>query len=58
MDDLRLKRASVSPRVKVKAAGGIRTLELLVEGLNAGMDRCGATATAAIIDDLRTRQGR
>jgi deoxyribose-phosphate aldolase len=58
MDDLRLMRASVSERVKVKAAGGIRTLELLVEGLNAGMDRCGATATAAIIDDLRTRQGR
>src|SRR5829696_4733919 len=58
MDDLRLLRASVSPRVKVKAAGGIRTLDLLVEGLNAGMDRCGATATAAIIDDLRRRQGR
>jgi deoxyribose-phosphate aldolase len=58
MDDLRLLRASVSPRVKVKAAGGIRTLDLLIEGLNAGMDRCGATATAAIIDDLRRRQGR
>ena len=58
MDDLRLMRASVSDRVKVKAAGGIRTLDLLVEGLNAGMDRCGATATAAIIDDLRRRQGR
>ena len=58
MDDLRLMRASVSDRVKVKAAGGIRTLDLLIEGLNAGMDRCGATATAAIIDDLRRRQGR
>jgi deoxyribose-phosphate aldolase len=58
MDDLRLMRAAVSERVKVKAAGGIRTLDLLIEGLNAGMDRCGATATAAIIDDLRARQGR
>lgn len=58
MDDLRLMRASVSERVKVKAAGGIRTLDLLIEGLNAGMDRCGATATAAIIDDLKARQGR
>jgi deoxyribose-phosphate aldolase len=57
MDDLRLMRASVSERVKVKAAGGIRTLDLLIEGLNAGMDRCGATATAAIIDDLRRRRG-
>ena len=58
MDDLRLMRASVSERVKVKAAGGIRTLGLLIEGLNAGMDRCGATATAAIIDDLKARQAR
>jgi deoxyribose-phosphate aldolase len=57
MDDLRLMRASVSDRVKIKAAGGIRTLDLLVEGLNAGMDRCGATATAVIIDDLRRRKG-
>ena len=57
MDDLRLMRASVSERVKIKAAGGIRTLDLLIEGLNAGMDRCGATATAAIIDDLRERRG-
>jgi deoxyribose-phosphate aldolase len=57
MDDLRLMRASVSDRVKVKAAGGIRTLDLLIEGLNAGMDRCGATATAIIIDDLRRRKG-
>ena len=57
MDDLRLMRASVTDRVRIKAAGGIRTLDLLIEGLNAGMDRCGATATAAIIDDLRRRQG-
>jgi deoxyribose-phosphate aldolase len=57
MDDLRLMRASVTERVKIKAAGGIRTLDLLIEGLNAGMDRCGATATAAIIDDLRRRKG-
>jgi deoxyribose-phosphate aldolase len=57
MDDLRLMRASVSERVRIKAAGGIRTLDLLIEGLNAGMDRCGATATAAIIDELRARKG-
>lgn len=56
MDDLRLMRRTVSPHVKVKAAGGIRTLDLLIEGLNAGMDRCGATTTAVIIDDLARRQ--
>jgi deoxyribose-phosphate aldolase len=53
--DLRLMRASVSERVKVKAAGGIRTLDALADVIDAGADRCGATATAAILDDFRAR---
>jgi deoxyribose-phosphate aldolase len=56
LDDLRLMRATVSPHVKVKAAGGVRTLDALIDCLNAGIDRCGATATAAIIDELRARR--
>ncbi len=56
IDDLRLMRMSVSPHVKLKAAGGVRTLDALIDCLNAGIDRCGATATATIIDDLRARQ--
>ena len=57
LDDLRLMRATVSPHVKVKAAGGVRTLDALIDCINAGIDRCVATATATIIDDLRSRQG-
>jgi deoxyribose-phosphate aldolase len=56
LDDLRLMRATVSERVKVKAAGGVRTLDALIDCLNAGIDRCGATATATIIDELRARR--
>jgi deoxyribose-phosphate aldolase len=56
LDDLRLMRAAVSPHIKVKAAGGVRTLDALIDCLNAGIDRCGATATAAIIDELKARQ--
>ena len=56
LDDLRLMRATVSPAVKIKAAGGVRTLDALIDCLNAGIDRCGATATATIIDDLRARK--
>lgn len=55
--DLRLMRAAVSPQVKVKASGGIRTLDELLAALDAGSDRCGTSATAAILDDLRRRQG-
>jgi deoxyribose-phosphate aldolase len=58
IDDLKLMRATVSPTVKVKAAHGIRTLEGIVDCINVGVDRVGATATAAIIDDLRARQAR
>lgn len=56
LDDLRLMRATVSDHVKVKAAGGVRTLDALIDVINVGADRCGATATAAIIDDLRARR--
>jgi deoxyribose-phosphate aldolase len=56
LDDLRLMRATVSPHIKVKAAGGVRTLDALIDCINAGIDRCGATATATMIDDLRSRQ--
>jgi deoxyribose-phosphate aldolase len=54
-DDLRLMRANVSPGVRVKAAGGVRTLDALIDVLNLGVSRVGATQTKAIIDDFRTR---
>jgi deoxyribose-phosphate aldolase len=53
--DVRLLRASVSPRVKVKAAHGIRTLDALLDVMEAGAERCGATATARILDDFVAR---
>jgi deoxyribose-phosphate aldolase len=53
--DVRLMRASVSPRVKVKAAHGVRTLDALLDVMEAGAERCGATATATILDDFVAR---
>jgi deoxyribose-phosphate aldolase len=55
IEDLRLMRASVGPKVKVKAAHGVRTLDALLAVIEAGADRCGATATATILDDYRAR---
>jgi deoxyribose-phosphate aldolase len=57
LDDLRLMRATVSPRVKVKAAGGVRTLDALLEVMSVGVDRCGATRTAEMLDDYLARVG-
>jgi deoxyribose-phosphate aldolase len=53
--DIRLMRGSVSPRVQVKAAGGVRTLDALLDVIDAGVTRCGATATAAILDEFKRR---
>jgi deoxyribose-phosphate aldolase len=53
--DLKLMRASVSERVQVKAAGGVRDLDGLIRVRDLGASRCGASATAAILDDYRRR---
>jgi deoxyribose-phosphate aldolase len=54
--DLRLMRATCGPGVRVKAAGGIRTLgDALLEALACGATRIGATATEAILAEVRAR---
>jgi deoxyribose-phosphate aldolase len=58
LDDLRLMRQTVSPKIGVKAAGGIRTLDALIDALNAGATRVGATATHAILEELEQRQAK
>ena len=55
-DDLRLMRANAPSHVQVKAAGGVRTLDALIEVMNLGVTRIGATATEAIILDFRARK--
>jgi deoxyribose-phosphate aldolase len=55
-DDLRLMRANTSPHIGVKAAGGVRTLDGLLEVMALGVTRIGATQTKAIIDDFRARK--
>ena len=57
LEDVRLMRASLSPKMKVKSAGGVRTLDLLFEFLDAGISRSGATTTAAMLDEYVTRFG-
>lgn len=48
MDDVRLMRRCCSPDVKIKAAGGIRTLEDAQAFLAAGADRLGSSALVAL----------
>jgi deoxyribose-phosphate aldolase len=54
--DLKLMRATVGPQVQVKAAGGVRTLDALLEVIDVGVTRVGATATAVILDEFNQRK--
>lgn len=54
--DLKLMRANCSERVQVKAAGGVRDLDGLIRVRDLGGSRCGATATAAMLDEYRRRE--
>lgn len=55
--NLKLMKASVGPNVKVKAAGGVRTLDGLLAVQEAGCTRCGATATIAMMEEAIERFG-
>ena len=49
VEDVKLLRRHVSPDVRVKAAGGIRTFELAQAMIEAGADRVGASALIALV---------
>jgi deoxyribose-phosphate aldolase len=55
-EDLALMRRSVSPHIGVKAAGGVRTLDGLLAVMELGVTRIGATQTAAILDEFKSRK--
>jgi deoxyribose-phosphate aldolase len=54
--DLALMRSAVSERVQIKAAGGVRTLDDLLEVMALGVTRIGATQTKPILDEYRSRR--
>jgi len=55
---LELMKKSVGPKVKVKAAGGVRTLDQLIAVQAAGCTRSGATATVAMMEEAMKRFGK
>lgn len=57
LDDLRLMVESSPAHVQVKAAGGIRDLDKLLEVRALGVTRVGASRTREILDECRRRLG-
>ena len=55
--NIKLMKNNVSEGVKIKAAGGVRNLDQLLEVQAAGATRCGATATISMLEDAIRRFG-
>ncbi|MFN5475504.1 MAG: deoxyribose-phosphate aldolase [Sphingobacteriales bacterium] len=57
LEDVALMLKHVAPGVQEKAAGGVRSLDELMKMKELGVTRIGATATAAIVEEARKRNG-
>jgi deoxyribose-phosphate aldolase len=55
LEDLKLMRKHSPAQVQVKAAGGIRDLDKLLELRGLGVTRVGASRTSGILDECRRR---
>ena len=53
VEDVRLMKATVAGRAKVKASGGIRDLKTVQAMLEGGADRIGTSASVTIIEQWR-----
>jgi deoxyribose-phosphate aldolase len=56
-EDLTLMRKHTPAHVQVKAAGGVRTLDRLLEVRALGVTRSGATATITMLEEAKLRLG-
>ncbi|KAI8066467.1 deoxyribose-phosphate aldolase [Gongronella butleri] len=57
LEDIALMRASVPENIEVKASGGIKSLDQVVDLMNHGATRCGSSGTDKIIDEFKQRRG-
>ena len=55
LEDLKLMRANVSDKVRIKGAGGIRDLDTVLSARALGASRCGVSATEKIMAEAEKR---
>lgn len=56
VEDVRLMKGMVGDEIKVKAAGGVRTLADALAMIEAGAERIGTSAGVAIVEELKALQ--
>ena len=57
IDDLKLMRANSPEQVQVKAAGGVKDMDMMLEVREIGVSRVGSSRTKSILDVCRERLG-
>ena len=55
VEHIRLMRATVGNRLGVKASGGVRTLDSIIDMIEAGASRVGSSSTDAVLAEFRER---
>ena len=55
IEDLKLMRANVSEKVRIKGSGGIRDLDTVLSARAVGASRCGVSATEKIMAEAEKR---
>ena len=58
LEDVKRMKQIVGDQIKVKAAGGIRTMEDALAYVEAGVSRIGTSAGVQIIEELRSKTAR
>ncbi len=52
LNNVKLMKATVGDRLKVKSSGGVRTLDQLIDYMDAGVTRSGCSATAQVLEEF------
>jgi deoxyribose-phosphate aldolase len=57
IDDIKIVKKNISPRVKIKVAGGLNDIDLLLEMLALGVERFGVSRGDSLIDQFEEKYG-
>ena len=52
LENVKLMKATVGDRLKVKSSGGVKTLDQLLDYLDAGVSRSGCSATQQVLEEF------
>ena len=52
LHNVQLMKATVGDRLKVKSSGGVRTLDQLIDYMDAGVTRSGCSATQQVLEEF------